>query len=56
MRDTEVDVIICPLCAGTGEGAADGARCWACKGTGSKIVALESDDDEGDWWEKDDDF
>ena len=25
----------CPVCSGSGEGQADGASCWHCKGTGA---------------------
>ena len=37
MKDTEMPEIDddCTVCAGTGEGQYDGARCFACCGTGA---------------------
>jgi hypothetical protein len=31
---TEITPAYCPICDGTGEGVADGVRCYACRGTG----------------------
>lgn len=34
-READVeDDATCPTCVGTGEGCADGERCWRCKGAG----------------------
>lgn len=38
--DEEKD--LCPVCAGSGEGVADGTRCYACKGWG--VVRDQEDD------------
>lgn len=39
----------CSTCSGSGEGMADGASCWACKGIGSlTILTDEYPEDDGD--------
>lgn len=39
----------CSTCAGSGEGPADGTRCWRCKGTGELYASRADDDDDADF-------
>lgn len=49
MRET-CEEVVCSTCSGSGEGMADGARCWSCKGTGTLMIIMDGrdQDDDGD--------
>lgn len=43
----KVAYVECQRCGGSGEGRADGARCWVCRGTGDVLVKCPSCDGSG---------
>lgn len=47
MKQPGLEEITCSVCAGSGEGMADGSTCWSCKGSGMLGIAL-LDEDDGD--------